>query len=130
MIRLYIHNHTHWRTADLRRIAMRVAKDILSHRMPFPFVKLEIAYNRQKNGKCSGWAYLGHLPARITIPRDSIDRADLALCMAHEMAHACLGLDHPQMKGLASYSRIGSWRMLYEWAEGLPLGKRKERKKA
>ncbi len=68
---------------------------------------------------CSGEAYLGSNEMLVRIPR-KVNKADLALTIAHETAHAVLNLNHSEMRG-PQYNNVGNWEKLYAWALEFPL---------
>jgi hypothetical protein len=116
-MKLVIKNKTHWRTRDLRRFMLRCMKQEGLAR-----AEVTVTYNRQVRGACSGRAWLHSPYARIMVPSQEIDRADLAQTIAHEFGH-CMGLTHADMRDDSRYRRVGGWRERYAWANELPLEK-------
>ncbi len=126
-------NETHWRTDHLRRFILRVAKEELpTDALPRTIVK--VGYHRGGSG-CAGRARYpttderrDGLRPRIWLllpPRSEpvVDRADLALVIAHEMAH-CRGLRHGKDMRCPRYYRQPGYRERYAWATTLPLAAR------
>jgi hypothetical protein len=114
-------NHTRWRTDHLARFMRTVALSELdaAKRRGFTMV---VKYNRAgANGTyCSGRAAIGGRRITVMVPSGTVDRIDLAMVIAHEMAHA-RGMDHSAMRGAERYHRVGAWRDFYAWAERVPL---------
>lgn len=109
-----IRNHTHYVTADLRRIIARCADHELeaAHRRR---VIVTVTYSRRKDS-CSGHATIGGNWATVRINKHAPNPAAFALVTAHEFKHL-RGWTHKQMKG--RYSDDDTSR--YAWAAGLPL---------
>ncbi len=122
-------NHTHWRSDHLRAIIDRVALEELSPQQ-CKTVVIHITYGSRRSGS-SGHTYSGGsglvkhdgkwVPyrVRLCVSSQEIDRVDFAGMAAHEFAHV-RGMGHRDMR-TPRYRRIGNYRELYAWAEGLPL---------
>lgn len=120
-------NHTHWNTADLRRIIVQVAQDELTPEERKHMV-VTVKYNRQKdNGYCSGHAWLLSYSCNVNVPSGVINSRSLAMVTAHEFAH-CRGWDHQKMRGMARYHK-SSWPG-YDWAEGIDVRRKEDKKPA
>mgnify|MGYP001617400304 CR=1 FL=1 len=115
-----IKNVTHWRSDHLRAIVARVAQDEVEPRKRAGFT-VRVKYNRggSSRASCSGHAAYYGSSITVMVPSGAVDRADLAMVMAHEFAHA-RGMRHNVMGG-SRYNRVGDWRVRYGGAEALPL---------
>lgn len=122
-----ITNRTKWKTAHLRAIIGRAAKEELSAEQ-FKRLRVEVTHNRQGSGWCSGWAYLNSSTMRVMVPTQWIDLEDLALTAVHEAAHT-RGLRHKDMRGSPHYRRVGTWRDIYSWAKDMPMEKQEKPKR-
>lgn len=123
-----INNKTKWQTKQLRALINEVMKRSPSH-LKDKFkeqqyrakLEVEVVYNKQKHrGSCSGRGWYNSWSIRLMLPSQQVDRIDLAMVIAHELAHT-LNYRHPDMTGSALFNRIGSWREIYAWAENFPL---------
>lgn len=129
-----ITNRTKWRTDHLRAFITRVAQDELDAR-DRKRVHVEVVYNRagKAHSYVSGHAYVGKKGEAGFVARSmvikvgawSIDRIDLAITIAHEMAHL-RGLGHWDMRQSPRYTRVsgnevGSSAVHYIWALDLPM---------
>jgi len=123
-----IENRTHWDTAHLTAFIKRVAAEELDPARR-KALKVNFQYNRQTdNGSCSGRASCPGHHAIIMLPRKTVDRIDLAHVIAHELAHT-RGMEHRQMTNNPTYNRVGNWREIYAWAEGLSLDRKQPKVK-
>jgi hypothetical protein len=122
-------NNTKWKTAHLHAFLQRCANIELSGKTKEQIV-INVKYNRQVNGGCSGYFHLGAIAPVVTImlPSQTVDKVDLASVAVHEFGHA-RGLLHGQMRGAPRYRRVGNWRDIYSWANELPLEKKEGKKK-
>lgn len=113
-------NKTHYRTSDLRRLAVRIAREELTPKKA-KLVRVTFGYRRSRpgNDSTSGFAVLGGTTCRVNLSRHGVDRVDLALTLAHEFAHL-RGLVHRQMQ-TCQYKRTGKWREWYAWAAAYPV---------
>ncbi len=113
-------NETHYRTSDLRMLAVRIAREELTQEKA-KLVKVTFGYRRSRpdNFSTSGFARLGGTKCRINLSRHGVDQIDLALTLAHEFAHL-RGLVHRQMQNV-QYRRMGKWREWYAWAAAYPI---------
>ncbi len=122
-------NETHWRTDHLRAFIQRVAEVELDGPAR-KALKVTVTYNRAKDkGYVTGCAFLRSNIARLMVPRQVVDRVDLAHVIAHELAHT-RGMHHHQMNRNPQYSRVSDWRERYAWAETMPLEKALPKAKA
>ena len=114
-------NHTRWRTNHLRAFLTRVAQAELTPAQR-QLLRVEIKYNRQKDrGSCSGHAQCPGNRMCVMVPSVTVDKVDLAMVIAHEMAHTH-GLSHPSMRGNPAYRRLPPrTQAIYSWASDLPL---------
>jgi hypothetical protein len=123
--KIEIENRTHWRTADLRRFAVRAANDVFEPGEK-PLLRLRVVYGRKYVTGCAG---IGGIRSTIRIPKREVDRRALALVLVHEFGHN-RGLEHRQMHG-SRWDWVADWRERYAWGETLPLEprpvKRRER---
>lgn len=116
-------NKTAWRTDHLRAFISRVAETEFE---PWRRKRLRVDVDYRRGlGDCRGYAWINSNFFQLRLPREDVDRVDLALTIAHELAH-CRGLDHKDMRGNARYSftKGRGYREVYAWADGLPLEKR------
>ena len=122
-----IENQTHWSTAHLRALVMRVALEELDAAGRRRLV-VRVQY-RRRNSRVRGRGSYGHgagvrAGGRMWLfleREDPIDRVLLAHTIAHECGHL-RGLRHPAMKG-ARYGYADGWQERYAWAETLPLAR-------
>lgn len=119
---IVIDNQTHWRTADLRRIVVRVARDTLP---PGALPRFAVRFNFTRPGTATHGGSSGHAPvpgykATVSIDPRRPDRVDVAMVVAHEIAHL-RGLRHADMLGNPRWYRIAHWRSIYRWALDIPL---------
>lgn len=140
-----IYNHTNYRLSHLRAFCQRIGKYQLE---PDQLRNLRIHINYRRDGSrmepnkeldihpepygarsCSGKAFLNSSLMYVNVPASLIDRIDLAMVIAHEMAHT-RGMTHNQMRGHPQYRRVGVYRQFYSWAESMPLEKYLEKMKA
>lgn len=118
-IKLKITNNTDWSTRDLRKLALRVAREEEMERHPYA---LHITFDYQRRGTyLRGYAYYHSGRSRILLPRGGgnavVSVVDVAHTMAHEFAHN-KGIGHRQMRGNAAYDRNHpKWREVVAWAE-------------
>lgn len=104
----------------LRRIPLGVPADWMR------LLRVEVTYNRHKEGSSSGLTWLNKPSMRLMLPRAQVDKVDFAHTIAHEIAHT-RGFTHNDMRGVAWYNRVGRWRELYAFAEEMPLGQKEEK---
>lgn len=116
-------NETRWRTADLRAIVDRAAReeaDAPTRRR----LHITIRYRRGTQTWTTGNAYLGtpERPGtiRVFVTRHAVDPVSLAHTAAHEIAHA-RGVDHQTMRGSPRYTFTDGWRERYAWAASMPI---------
>jgi hypothetical protein len=117
-----IKNETRWRTDQLRRIIIRIAREELSPEKRKALV-IRIAYRgkRSPTGWTTGNAYVGGWYMTIFLNAHIVNRPDFALTVAHEMAHI-RGLHHKQMNGRRSYDhRVAGAYEMYAWANEYPV---------
>ena len=123
-------NRTHWRTDQLRAFVERVAQTELP---PEAIARLRVRIVYRRGRRPDDGAVTGYAPRPIGTPeqpssamtirvgRHFIARHDLALTLAHEMAH-CRGVEHPAMKGDPRYTFVfPATVVLYAWTSTLPL---------
>ena len=117
-------NKTHYRTRDLRTLAVKTAREELTPKKA-KLVTVIFGYRRSNpgNDSTSGFAWLGGTICCINLSRHGVDQVDLTLTLAHEFAHL-RGLVHRQMQN-AQYRRMGKWREWYAWAAAYPVRRRK-----
>ena len=122
-----ITNCTHWRSDHLRTFLTTVALEELDSK-DRRRLTVEVGYNRggKRYHYVSGRAWRLGTHIKIMVPSGTVDRVDLALVIAHEMAHL-RGIHHRQMIGSSRYRRVGTWREFYAWAEELPLEKQAQK---
>lgn len=126
--RIQMVNRTHWSTADLRAFVRRAAAEVLEPGTK-PFIHCTVSYNRAGTETyVTGRAYLHGTHMRLMVPRNMVDRIDLAHVAAHEVGHL-RGVDHAAMRGSARWRRVGRWREIYAWGETLPLRKMEPRQR-
>jgi hypothetical protein len=128
--RMRVVNKTKWRTDQLKAFAVRAAKDELdpekAKRLNITFVNTRPQDDRAYS---SGLCYrLGGNDIVVRLHRKLQNKTDLAMVLAHEMAHA-RGMNHNQMRGNPRYRRLESTRELYAWAEAMPLEVKPKRAK-
>jgi len=115
-------NATHWSTADLRRIAARVAAQELSDsdRQAWQrrHLHVQIGYTRRAAVLC-GRATLRGTWARLNVPREAVDPVRFAWLCAHEFSHT-RGLVHARFPGWLMYFTDES-AARYSWAAALPI---------
>jgi hypothetical protein len=128
--RMRVENRTHWQTRDLRRFVTRIAQEVLTevYRGEHRGIDVRFAHYSGRGTACSGHAYLGGSFAHIGVPKDAVDRVDLAHTLAHEFGHLS-GLTHRDMAGGAMWQRVGDWRERYAWANALPLRRKPARRR-
>lgn len=121
-------NKTHWRADQLRAFVSRIAAEELTADRR-KRLKITFVYTR-KAGSCysSGFAYY-HGSATVRLSKHMPDKVDLAICIAHELAHT-RGMRHPAMKGDPRYDRMPASLWRYAWAASMPLEVREARKNA
>ena len=112
-------NKTRWKTADLKAILLRSAREELGQET-IRRLRVEILYRKTSGSSCSGYAVIGGFTSLVRVPRRDVDKVDLAYVARHEFAHN-RGLDHAAMRGCPLYRRVGRWREHYAWAEAMPL---------
>lgn len=129
-------NRTHWRTADLRRIAARVVreefpKDRFGDRAKK--IQVHVGYNRQgANGSCSGYAHYHANWCTVNVSSVRVDSVDFAHVVAHELGH-CKGLRHghmpPHMESTTWGRRSGYMRAHFAWAGSIEVRRQPEKRK-
>lgn len=117
-----IYNHTHWSTADLKRIITRVAREELNdtprQKYQRKHMQVEVVYSR--GPRHTGYAYIRGTQARLRVPKTNLSPRLFAWLCAHEFAHL-RGMRHPQMpEWLMHYGDSSKAR--YEWATPLGVG--------
>jgi hypothetical protein len=122
-MRIELKNKTHYRDDHIRAFLVKGIQterpDLCKHgARP---MRVIVSYRRNTSGS-SGCAYLHSHWMTVRLPKDTtkIDKVDFALVIAHELGHT-RGLDHRRMNSCATYGRVGRWREIYAWADGLPL---------
>jgi predicted SprT family Zn-dependent metalloprotease len=131
-----ITNTTKWQTTQIRAIVSAVMKRSPDHIKRKLIVDqyrkklhVKVVYNRQVDqGSCSGHAWFHSWSLTLKLPSQVVDRVDMAMVIAHELAHT-LGYKHQDMTGVALWNRTGNWRELYCWADELPLEKMAPKRK-
>lgn len=124
-MKIILTNKTHWRSDQIRQFIRTIMKEERPDlcRRGAPALRVQVSYNRQKDrGHCSGYATYHSNWMRIMLPSQTVDRIDLAHCIAHELAHT-RGMRHTQMRGDTRYTRTEGYRARYAWAESIPLVK-------
>lgn len=113
-------NKTKWSTRDLQAFFRRAAQEEMDP-PHFKRLRATIVYTRggPHRGYSTGYAYYNSATMTLRVSAHQIDRVDMAMIIAHEMAH-CRGLHHRDMN-TPRYRRIGNWRERYAWADQLPL---------
>ena len=114
-------NRTHWRTDHLRAFLSRVAETELTAGRR-KRLTIELKYNRQKDrGLCSGHAQCPGDRMTVMVPSLLVNKVDLAMVIAHEMAHT-RGVRHAAMRGNPAYRRVHPrTESIYSWAVDQPL---------
>lgn len=121
-----IKNETKYRTQDLRRMVVATFKQhVDDDKLP----RITVTFVPARKRWVSGRARLHSSFMRVCVPSEGLDRIDLAMVILHEAAH-CWGLDHPQMRGNAHYNRLPATPQLFAFAEGIPVEKRPEVRRA
>jgi predicted SprT family Zn-dependent metalloprotease len=121
-----IKNETHWETKHIRAFVSEVMKRSPEHlRRKYidnkyrTHLDIRVVYNRQVTGSITGYAWYNSWSMTLRLPSQAVDKTDLALTIAHELAHT-LGYKHRDMdNGL--FRHVGNWREIYAWAETMPL---------
>lgn len=145
-----IENKTHWKTADLRRIAQRVCREEFPRDRfgdKWRTMRVVVGYNRAGSGGSSGHAYYNSRTAYVNVPSGNVfggrlkedrgaghvDPVDFAHVVAHEFGH-CKGLRHghmaPHMEGTKWGERTDYMRRHFAWAALLPIRKQEPARKA
>jgi hypothetical protein len=138
-----LENKTHWRTADLRRIAQRVCREEFPRERfgdRWRQMRLVVGYNRAGSGSSSGHAYYGGRTAYVNVPSGNVGKGnvghvnpvDFAHVVAHEFGH-CKGLRHgrmpPHMESTRWGQRSDYIRQHFAWAAALPIRKVEPKRK-
>ena len=122
-MKIALQNKTHWRDDHIRAFLVRGIKEErpdLCKRGALP-MHVTITYTRGSSQTSSGYAYYHSRTMRVRLPKHgNPDKVDLALVIAHELAHT-RGLKHDMMNSCATYGRVNGYRELYAWAYSLPL---------
>ena len=114
-------NSTVYSTRDLRKIFVRIAKEELLPEKT-KRIRFKIIYSRK--GRHSGCAYVGGVNGTIRLPKPphKLDHAQVALVIAHEMAHL-RGLEHGAAMHCGRYSWThGDYKAFYAWANEMSIG--------
>lgn len=132
-MKLILNNRTHWKTLDIRRFVIRALRserpDLFTRGHADQTLACNIEYHdADDDPSCAGQTALGMGLIWLSLPKETVDKTDLAIVCFHEAAHT-RGLDHDSMEGDPKYDRIGNWRELYAWAEDFPLGKKEPKAK-
>lgn len=113
--RMVIHNNTHWRTGDLRRILTRCAamEFDATHRPR----TLDVTINYVKSptySYCSGLAWLNSGTSILRVPKRGVafNSRSFAMVACHEFAHN-RGMEHRQMPTYYNSSNHAR----YDWAK-------------
>jgi hypothetical protein len=87
-----------------------------------PALTVVVVYTR-RNGSTysSGLARIKGNWMKIRLSKRTPDKLDLAMVIAHELAHTRGAKDEYQMRHSAKYGRVGSYKTIYAWANDLPL---------
>ena len=132
-----LENKTHWRTADLRRIAQRVCREEFPRERfgtKWRTMRVVVGYNRGANWttSSSGHAYYHSRTAYVNVPSGGVDPVDFAHVTAHEFGH-CKGLKHgsmpPHMESTTVVRRSDYIRNHFAWAAALPIRKVEPKRK-
>lgn len=132
-MKLIVDNRTHWKTSDVRQFIMRALRferpELFAKQCSDYTLRCDVEYHDAADDpSCSGQTHIEVGSIWFRLPRETVDKVDLAIVCFHEAAHS-RGLDHDSMTGDPRYDRVGNWRELYAWANDLPLEKRKPRMK-
>ena len=115
-------NKTHWQTKHIRKFLAKAARLEDRTRQDLKRLTVTVVHTRERftGDNCSsGWASYDGRIMRIRIAKINPDKIDLAHVCVHEFAHS-RGLRHRQMNN-AHYRRIGNYKEIHAWGEGLPL---------
>ena len=121
-------NSTCYSTRDLKKIFTRIANQELDPEKA-KRVYFDIVYSK---GSHSGYATVGGTRSTIRLPKPpfKLDHAQVALVIAHEMAHL-RGLHHGASFHCARYSWThGDYKTFYAWAHEYPISVRVPKPKA
>lgn len=122
-------NKTHWETPHLRAFVSPIAAQELTQDQRNR-LRLWFTYTRRAGSSyASGCAVLNGSTATVRLSKHTPDKIDLAMVIAHELAHV-RGMRHPSMKGDPRYDRRDRTGEIYSWALALPLEVREPRQKA
>jgi hypothetical protein len=117
---MQIRNRTHWRTADLKAILSKVARQELNdtdrQRYQRKHLRVDIVYSR---GAHSGCAWLKSTRMRLRLPKAFVNAVEFAWLCEHELAHV-RGQEHRQMAGDVMHFTERA-RARYAWAASMPI---------
>lgn len=116
-----IDNVTHWRSDQIRALALKIAEAELDPGRVQGFT-VRVRYGSRGAG-VSGHAWYHSRVCQVNVGSDQIDVVNLAQALAHEMAHT-RGLKHAAMRGSVKYRYVPGWREYYAWANDYPIEKR------
>lgn len=117
-------NKTHWRSDHLRAF---ITKQLPEERPDLckrgaPALRVTIVYTRRMGSTgSSGEAVIKGNWMKVRLSKHIPDKVDLAMVIAHELAHTRGARDEYMMRHSAKYGRVGTYREIYAWANDLPL---------
>jgi hypothetical protein len=118
-----IDNATHWRSDQIRALALKVAETELDPGRVKGFT-VRVRYGH-RGPSTSGHAMYHSRSCQVNVGSDQIDVVNMAHTLAHEMAHT-RGLRHRAMRGSIRYRYVTGWREFYAWAKEFPIEQRAE----
>ena len=123
-------NETHWRTDQLRKIAMAAAQKELTVAQR---KKMTVYFRHSRKGwyghRHTGSAYLNSNAITVNLPKEGAVPWKVAYICVHEYAHT-KGFRHKDINGLAKYDwNAKGCEEWYEWAKDFPLEKKPPEKK-
>jgi hypothetical protein len=131
-MKIKLTNKTHWRDDHIRAFIQRAARDERPDlcKRGAPALKVTVVYTRGGSQGSSGCATYHSNWLKVRLPKHGLpDKIDFAHVIYHELAHT-RGLRHNRMNSCATYGRVGNYRILYAWANELPLDVKLKQTKA
>jgi hypothetical protein len=115
-------NKTAWSTDHLRAFVMEARRQVFGEHVRGK--KLVVTFVHARRAWITGYAFVNGKNSRIRVPRENVDKRDLAQTLIHELGHNA-GLRNERMmrRSKAWGFRHPEWRENVAWADALPLEK-------
>ena len=111
-------NNTHWQTRDIKKLCTAVA-NAEGHSAHYK-KSLVVRVRYSRSCQSHGWAYYKRFYLQLNIPKSApIDTVELALVIAHEMAHNH-NVRHVQLRS-KRYDFRKDWREVWAWADAYEI---------